>query len=93
MAQNRIDFNASILRSTLRKVNTEKEGDREKSREVHTRGTIPYWLDFVSSITIVIYSPNANALNTLIYTSFSALIAPQFEKRNVCGEPHFLPMR
>lgn len=42
---------------------------------------------------MVIYSPNANALNILIYMSFSALIARQFEKRNVCRESHFLPMR
>lgn len=42
---------------------------------------------------MVIYSPNANALNILIYMSFSALIARQFEKQNVCRESHFLPMR
>lgn len=64
-----------------RKVRSTDKG-REKNPEKHIpKGDcLTLWPDLVSRITTVVFSPNANALNILMYMSLSALIAHQFKK-------------
>lgn len=64
-----------------RKVRSTDKG-REKNLEKHIpKGVcLTAWPDCVSRITMVVFSPNANALKILMYMSLSALIAHQFKK-------------
>ena len=59
---------------------TEKGREKNLEKRIPKRVFLTPWPDFVNRITMVVFSPNANALNILMYMSLSALIAHQLKK-------------
>lgn len=59
--------------------------ERGTEKHIPKGPCMPHWPDFVSRITMVIFSPNTNTVNIFIYMSLSALIAHQFKKGVLMG--------